>query len=563
MRTRLGTTVALAAAAAAAIAGAGAPAHPAASTALAGDAGVRYTLADGNAGSTSARRVPLERKPTAVAAARTESWLGLDVTRESFYAKSFALVATGRRLEVWVARSLVFPSGDCRNRVDNGSRVRVTKEQAAYLAQQFDKVIFERQRRVFGVPIPRDGRDATDRRFRRIGRGGRVVVLVDNVRDVNFFDHDNSRNEPYVAGFFSPQLIQAVDRNVVTLDAYDWPHRLRANPAHAPVLGDNCASAPARPLLYEGTLAHEYQHLLQELADPDDLEELWVDEGLADYAMTLSGYARPARRIDQSGFDTHVQCMLGWLNRTTRYNPQPRGGGPENSLTIWGDAGEEEVLCDYGAAYTFMHVLVDRYGTRAASELHREPGEGLEGVARVLERLGAPEDAFGLLHDWAATLALDAALDRGTLLRQGDARRFRSASLSASVNWANPDSYSAPGAPPNGSDYVRLRDATGRFLGAGELSTLTFRGTRFPRSIAGYTVQLIGYGTDASVPATQVTLTLDQSQSATLDAGQLRALFDPRADVVAAIVTYDDRTESIQQYGRYALTVNGVAQPGG
>jgi hypothetical protein len=34
-------------------------------------------------------------------------------------------------------------------------------------------------------------------------------------------------------------------------------------------------------------------------------------------------------------------------------------------------------------------------------------------------------------------------------------------------------------------------------------------------------------------------------------------------DVVSAIVTYDEPTESISQYARYQLKVNGVLQPGG
>ena len=35
------------------------------------------------------------------------------------------------------------------------------------------------------------------------------------------------------------------------------------------------------------------------------------------------------------------------------------------------------------------------------------------------------------------------------------------------------------------------------------------------------------------------------------------------ADFVGAIVMYDDPTESTTDYARYALTVNGVTQPGG
>jgi hypothetical protein len=501
--------------------------------------------------------------PAEAARAPARAWPALDSTRNFLYAKPFTLMATGRRAEIWVARDLRFQSGDCRNRVNRGTRVRVTKAQATYFVRQFDRVIYARQRSLFGVPRPRNGSAAQDRRYSSSARSNRVIVLVDNVRDENYLDRDNARNVPYIAGFYDSDVDDAVDRNVVTIDGYDWPHRLGAAPPHAPVPGNNCTSAPARPFMYEATLAHEYQHLLQDLTDPEEAEDAWVDEGLADYVQTLSGYARPGRRIDQLGFDSHVQCMLGWLNVQTPFNPQPRGGGPENSLTRWGDQGDGEILCDYGAAYTFMHVLTDRYGPRAASELFRERNVGLMGVQQVLQRLGATEDAFGFMHDWSATLALDAALDRGTPLRIGDAQRFRSRTLSTAINWDNPDAYNSPGAPPNGSDFVRLRDSAGRFLGAVELQSLSFRGIRAARSRAAFTVQLIGYAADPSVPATHATLQLTDGLAADLDVEALKALFDPRIDTVAAIVTYDDPTEALARPGRYTLTINGVVQPGG
>ncbi len=58
-----------------------------------------------------------------------------------------------------------------------------------------------------------------------------------------------------------------LDRNVMTIDAFDWLHRTGANPPDEPVPGDFCTSAPARPFLYEGVFAHEYQHLLEHYED--------------------------------------------------------------------------------------------------------------------------------------------------------------------------------------------------------------------------------------------------------------------------------------------------------
>jgi hypothetical protein len=47
-----------------------------------------------------------------------------------------------------------------------------------------------------------------------------------------------------------------------------------------------------RPFLYEGTFAHEYQHLLEHYSDPDEVN--WINEGLSDWAWSLTGYAHPS-----------------------------------------------------------------------------------------------------------------------------------------------------------------------------------------------------------------------------------------------------------------------------
>ena len=48
-----------------------------------------------------------------------------------------------------------------------------------------------------------------------------------------------------------------------------------------------------RPLTYEGTFAHEYQHLLEYYESPGEAN--FVNEGLSDWAQTLVGYVDPSR----------------------------------------------------------------------------------------------------------------------------------------------------------------------------------------------------------------------------------------------------------------------------
>ena len=53
---------------------------------------------------------------------------------------------------------------------------------------------------------------------------------------------------------------------------------------------------------------------------------------------------------------------------------------------------------------------------------------------------------------------------------------FQVSTLDASVNWGNDQSYSTPGAPPNGSDFVEPRNGSGTYLGAKRIKGVSFSG---------------------------------------------------------------------------------------
>jgi Immune inhibitor A peptidase M6 len=83
-----------------------------------------------------------------------------------------------------------------------------------------------------------------------------------------------------------------------------------------------------------------------------------------------------------------------------------------------------------------------------------------------------------------------------------------------------------------------------------------------PTSVANYAVTVISvrdrHGGEIKVRR----LRLDSS-FATRNRRDARGYVDERADRVYAVVTYDDPTETIDQYAPYMLTVNNVLQPGG
>ena len=182
-----------------------------------------------------------------------------------------------------------------------------------------------------------------------------------------------------------------------------------------------------------------------------------------------------------------MQCFLGNAWNVTPANPNPTLGGPENSLTLWGDKGDSQIVCDYGAAETFMHYLAGRFGVQFITALHRDPDQGLTSVRKLAAAAGA--DVMDVIHDWAAMIALDGVLDRGYTLAGGQAAQYRTETLNAGVDWRNPQSFRKPGAPPNGSDYVRFRRAERLVHQGGEIKSIAFDGSQaFPVRPVEWTV---------------------------------------------------------------------------
>jgi hypothetical protein len=412
----------------------------------------------------------------------TKVWLALDDEQGIIYPKLYTLRGIGKHIEVWVASdsddissNLNFPAGDCRN----GTRTRVTNAQINGLIDAYDSNILPKESQAFSVAPSRDGSAAPLTDLLGLpanyykGDGGKTVTLIDNVRDSNFYDTDNSEGNSYIAGFFYSVFNEYFNRNVMTIDGWDWLHRTGANPPNNPVAGNLCTSAPAHPFLYEGVFAHEYQHLLEYYQDAD--EASWVNEGLSTWAETITGYNDPGLNVHELGFDSQVACFLGQLTKQTAANPNPSIGGPENSLTLWGDQGDDEILCDYGAARTLMEYLADHYGEGFMTQLHRDPRNGLDGLNHLLAGRGT--NARTVLHRWVAMDALDRVIEQGATLQNGNDATYSTDTLHSKVRWWTPQTFSTPGAPPNGADFVRLH-APGKhdWLAARGIHSLTFDG---------------------------------------------------------------------------------------
>ncbi len=131
---------------------------------------------------------------------------------------------------------------------------------------------------------------------------------------------------------------------------------------------------------YLAVLAHEFQHALHSLSDPD--EEVWVNEGLSELASDLAGFGT-------SGF---LRLFLQDPDlQLTAWATEPSRGGPY-----------------YGAAYLYMRYLHDQYGGEIGlSDLVAETADGEAGVDAFLARRSPGRSFDSTFLDWVAANALD------------------------------------------------------------------------------------------------------------------------------------------------------------
>ncbi len=130
----------------------------------------------------------------------------------------------------------------------------------------------------------------------------------------------------------------------------------------------------------------------------------WINEGVSDWAQSLTGYVDPTIDPAADDADGHMACFAGYLGEDF--------GGPENSLTQWNEQGAPETLCDYGATYTFMEYLHSHWGDPIMTKLHRLDANGLKGLDKALDAVGAKPSAMQVLHRWQSTVAVDKRLDQ-------------------------------------------------------------------------------------------------------------------------------------------------------
>ncbi|MFD0693190.1 choice-of-anchor J domain-containing protein [Paenibacillus sp. GCM10027628] len=286
-----------------------------------------------------------------------KKWLTHNDYTSKYALTDFTLRAVGTYGEVWVANNLQYPNGDPRN-----AMVSITDEQVKYLLNEFDTRMYQKEVEFFGPPKERKGEAGYNGWYK--DDSGRTVILIDNIKDQSYY---NAAYPSYIAGYFSPTISDFADRNIMTVDAFDWLNRTGPN-------------AP-KPYLYEGTFAHEFQHLLHR--DSDSGEENFINEGLSDFAQYLVGYGHPQGHVDF--FMNHLR----------------------NSLTLWGDQTDLQILGDYGNAYLFQLYLYEKFGEAFVQEEFKSQKHGVDSINAALAKIGAAKTFDQVYADYMTAILLD------------------------------------------------------------------------------------------------------------------------------------------------------------
>ena len=133
-------------------------------------------------------------------------------------------------------------------------------------------------------------------------------------------------------------------------------------------------SSNAKPnsTFYDGTLAHEFQHMIHWANDRN--EDSWVNEGMSELASYLNGF-------DPGGADA------AYMQK------------PDTQLTTWSDPslGNSE---HYGASYLFMQYFLDRFGEDADQGGRRLAANSVDGFNSALAKAGRPERFDDIYADW-------------------------------------------------------------------------------------------------------------------------------------------------------------------
>jgi hypothetical protein len=225
----------------------------------------------------------------------------------------------------------------------------LTQTQYQQVAGTFDNQIWASDTENFGTPVD-------------IDNNGKVILFY--TLAVNQLTKPDSADQGYVGGYFFPgDVFPAGDCS--TGNQAEMFYLLAPDPNGE--VNNNKFSADLVIQSTEGTVAHEFEHLINTerriyVNNATDLEDTWLDEGLAHVAEELLFYRvsalGPRQNIDVDKLrSTDVilnavnNFQIANLGRTISYLEDTQGNGPFE---------DDDDLETRGAIWEFLRYAVDR-----------------------------------------------------------------------------------------------------------------------------------------------------------------------------------------------------------
>ena len=241
----------------------------------------------------------------------------------------------------------------------------ITPAQIAYLGGEFDSKIWASDVFHFGNYASRVPKSLTPEQAAAFD-GKRAAIMVYNIRDEAYW----SSYRFYTAGYFWGGLNNELGLNAVFIDSYNWVDRI--------------GSDVLRPHLYEGTIAHEFQHLIHNDVSPGD--DTFRDEGMADLAeQFIYGPETTASHIGEYLY-YHRDSLIDWKGELFDYGNaalwqdylwERAGGGTLGAPMAGRVASGHDPFADDASKFTDSG---DRF---IWNEIH-SASYGLAGIAELL-----------------------------------------------------------------------------------------------------------------------------------------------------------------------------------
>jgi hypothetical protein len=298
-------------------------------------------------------------------------WLTYDDYYGGVFFDVYQLVAIGTVVEVWVQVDMTWYAHVPEPPANPTNPPVITQEEIDYILEAFETNIYPTDTEYFGMPDFHDGTYSLLEAWGYVDPGyyyeetGRNVIMVSNIEDENYY----TDYPYYIAGFYWSAYEAYFDRNIINIDCYDWEHRL--GPEGTEWISGEYVT---RPHLYEGVVAHEYQHLIHDDYNPEDPS--FMNEACSMFAEILCGYG-----ADWSAINSYMYT-------------------PDNSLTDWGDQGDINILADYGQVQLWATYLNDQYGPEFLGYFVQAGIPGVEGIEAALDYFGFRESFNDVFHDF-------------------------------------------------------------------------------------------------------------------------------------------------------------------